>query len=276
MPDLAFKVRKPFAICTFGTAGWRLGMSYALDVRAPAELESGNAAAAPDEAATVVPSTTVPSITVPSTTVPWSESAATVPDSAPIADSGVFDEDKELLDRLAAGDEVAFRLLVERHIDRAYAIALRIIGNAADAEDVVQDTMLKVWTHRGQWQHGRAKFSTWLYRVISNRCIDLRRKPRTENVDAVPEVADKQPDASSVIERNEVTDLLEAAMLRLPEQQRIAVILSYHESLSNGDIAEVMDTTVSAVESLLKRGRQQLRELLRRHERDIRGAFTDS
>ena len=105
--------------------------------------------------------------------------------------------------------------------------------------------------------------------------IDLRRKPRTENVDAVPEVADKQPDASSVIERNEVTDLLESAMQRLPEQQRIAVILSYHENMSNGDIAEVMDTTVSAVESLLKRGRQQLRELLRRHEGDIRGAFTD-
>jgi RNA polymerase sigma-70 factor (ECF subfamily) len=235
-------------------------MSYALDVRAPAEREQGKVAAAASDEATVVP---------------WSESAATVPDSAPI-EGVVFDEDKELLDRLATSDEEAFRLLVARHIDRAYAIALRIIGNAADAEDVVQDTMLKVWTHRGQWQHGRAKFSTWLYRVVSNRCIDLRRKPRTENVDAVPEVADGQPDASSIIERNEVKDLLDTAMLRLPEQQRVAVILSYHENMSNGEIAEVMDTTVSAVESLLKRGRQQLRELLRRHERDLRGAFTDS
>ena len=193
----------------------------------------------------------------------------------PATDDCVFDEDKDLLDRLADNDEIAFRSLVERHIDRAYAIALRILGNAADAEDVVQDTMLKVWTHRGRWQHGRAKFSTWLYRVISNRCIDLRRKPRTENVDAVPEVADAQPDASSVIERNEVSNLLEVAMQRLPEQQRLAVILSYHENMSNGEIAEVMDTTVAAVESLLKRGRQQLRELLRRHERDIRTAFTD-
>ena len=62
---------------------------------------------------------------------------------------------------------------------------------------------------------------------------------------------------------------------RLPEQQRVAVILSYHENMSNGEIAEVMDTTVAAVESLLKRGRQQLREMLKRHERDLRGAFTD-
>ena len=232
-------------------------MSFALDVWAPADVSS-NESVVPDVA-----------------TVPWSDSAATVPDTAPPSEAVVFDEDKELLDRLATGDETAFRLLVERHIDRAYAIALRIVGSAADAEDVVQDTMLKVWTHRGRWQHGRAKFSTWLYRVVSNRCIDIRRKPRTENVDVVPEVADGKPDAASVIERAEMTDILEAAMQRLPEQQRVAVILSYHENMSNGEIAEVMDTTIAAVESLLKRGRQQLREMLRRHERDIRGAFTD-
>lgn len=232
-------------------------MSYALDILVPAEI--GVTPSAPQ----------------------WAEAAPecadavpTVPDAVPFS-TDIVDEDRELLDRLAADDEIAFRLLVERHIDRAYSIALRIVGNGADAEDVVQDTMLKVWTHRGRWRHGRAKFSTWLYRVVSNRCIDLRRKPRTEDVDAVPEMADSQPDASRVIERNEVTDMLEAAMQRLPEQQRIAVILSYHESMSNAEIAEVMDTTVSAVESLLKRGRQQLRDMLRRHERDIRGAFTD-
>ena len=207
--------------------------------------------------------------------VAWTESVAIAPDGAPVTGDVVFDEDGELLDRIGEGDEAAFQLLVQRHIDRAYAIALRIVGNAADAEDVVQDTMLKVWSHRGRWQHGRAKFSTWLYRVISNRCIDLRRKPRNEDVDAVPEMADPQPDASAMIERNEVRDLLEGAMQRLPEQQRLAVILSYHENMSNGEIAEVMDSTVAAVESLLKRGRQQLRELLRRHERDICRAFTD-
>src|SRR6267378_1417283 len=106
-------------------------------------------------------------------------------------------------------------------------------------------------------------------------CIDLHRLPRADNVDAVPEPADAQPDVVSTMQRNEVTQMLENAMQRLPEQQRVAVILSYHENMSNGEIAEVMDTTVAAVESLLKRGRQQLKDLLRRHERDIRGAFTD-
>ncbi|MBR0819531.1 RNA polymerase sigma factor [Bradyrhizobium liaoningense] len=231
-------------------------MSYAADVWAPAE--AGITTTAPVDAI-----------------VPLTPSVPLAPDSAPVAAEIVYDEDSELLDRLAAGDEVAFRALVERHIDRAYAIALRIVGNAADAEDVVQDTMLKIWSHRGRWQHGRAKFSTWLYRVISNRCIDLRRKPRNENVEAVPEVADGQPGAVEIIERNELNDMLELAMQRLPEQQRIAVIFSYHENMSNGEIAQVMDTTVAAVESLLKRGRQQLRQLLRKHERDIRTAFTD-
>lgn len=231
-------------------------MSYAADVMAPAEAEI--ATTAPAEIA-----------------APMMPSAPLAPDSAPDAAEIVFDEDSELLDRLAADDEAAFRMLVERHIDRAYAIALRIVGNAADAEDVVQDTMLKIWSHRGRWQHGRAKFSTWLYRVISNRCIDLRRKPRNENVETVPEVADGQPGAVEIIERNELNDMLELAMQRLPEQQRIAVIFSYHENMSNGEIAQVMDTTVAAVESLLKRGRQQLRQLLRKHERDIRTAFTD-
>lgn len=231
-------------------------MSYAADVWAPAEAEI---------------TTTVPVDAI----VPVMPSVPLAPDSAPVAADVVFDEDSELLDRLATGDEVAFRALVERHIDRGYAIALRIVGNAADAEDVVQDTMLKVWSHRGRWQHGRAKFSTWLYRVISNRCIDLRRKPRNENVETVPEVADSQPGAVELIERNELNGMLETAMQRLPEQQRIAVVLSYHENMSNAEIAQVMDTTVAAVESLLKRGRQQLRQLLRKHERDIRTAFTD-
>jgi RNA polymerase sigma-70 factor (ECF subfamily) len=227
-------------------------MTYALDIWAPVE-------------ATPAVVTTPPLAAAMPSEAPSDGAAAPRP----------LDDDDRLLDRLAANDQAAFRLLVERHIDRAFSVALRVLGNSADAEDVVQDTMLKVWTHRGQWQQGRAKFSTWLYRVVTNRCIDLRRQPRTDNVDAVPEPADAQPDAVTTIQRDEVSVLLEAAMQRLPEQQRIAVILSYHQSMSNGEIAEVMETTVSAVESLLKRGRQQLRDLLRRNERDIRHIFTD-
>ena len=230
-------------------------MAYALDVWAPIDIET----AVPSRSEGTDARSAKPAV------------RAELPADVPV----VRDEDCELLDRLAANDEAAFRCLVERHIDRAFAIALRILGSRADAEDVVQDTFLKIWTRRGEWQQGRAKFSTWLYRVVTNRCIDLRRRPRTEDVEAVPEPADKQPDAVSAMQRSEVFNMLEEAMNLLPEQQRIAVILSYHEDMSNAEIAEVMETTIAAVESLLKRGRQHLKKILRRNEGDIRHSFTD-
>jgi RNA polymerase sigma-70 factor, ECF subfamily len=207
---------------------------------------------------------------------PVSAASVVMPRDLPLpVKSPSIDVDDRLLDRIANGDEAAFRELVERHVDRAYGLALRILGNNADADDVVQDTFLKVWTHRGRWENGRAKFSTWLYRVVTNRCIDLRRQPRSEDVESVPEPMDDKPNVINSMQRSEVSDMLDTAMERLPEQQRIAVILSYHEGMSNLEIAEVMETTVAAVESLLKRGRQQLRKLLHRWERDIRQSFVD-
>lgn len=184
-----------------------------------------------------------------------------------------LNEDDSLLSRIAEGDERAFRSLVERHVDKAYALALRILRNPTDAEDVVQDVMLKVWTNRGSWQEGRARFSTWLYRVVTNRCLDLCRRPRTSDIDAAPEMADGKPDAVSSIHTGEVNLMLEQAMGQLPDQQRIALILSYHDDLSNPEIAEIMETTVMAVESLLKRGRQQLRRILMNAEAEIRDSF---
>lgn len=185
------------------------------------------------------------------------------------------DTDDELLNRIAKDDDGAFRRLVERHIDRAYALALRILRNGADAEDVVQDSLLKVWTQRGRWEGGRAKFSTWLYRVVTNRCIDLRRHVRSDEIGAAGELVDEKPDALTTMHRQEVGNLLEAAIQGLPEQQRIAIVLSYHENLGNAEIAEIMETTIAAVESLLKRGRQQLRHSLRRSRGDILQAFGD-
>lgn len=178
--------------------------------------------------------------------------------------------DDELLARMQDDDSEAYRVLVARHIDRAYGLALRVLKSPADAEDVTQDAFVKAWLHRHSWQAGRAKFSTWLYRVIVNRCIDLRRMPRNEWLDDVQEPADESDDSITLIHRRQVYGQLEAALARLPDQQRAAVALSYYDDLGNAEIAEVLDTTVSAVESLLKRGRQRLRELLKRSERDIR------
>jgi RNA polymerase sigma-70 factor (ECF subfamily) len=185
-------------------------------------------------------------------------------------DMTVANLDEHLIDRMRQHDESAYRLLVERHIDRAYGLALRILKSPADAEDVVQDAFVKVWLNREKWQAGRAKFSTWLYRVILNRCIDLRRLPSTEWIDVVPEPADDAEDCVVTIHRQEIYGRLEAAVDQLPAQQRTAILLSYYEELSNAEIAEVMSISVSAAEALLKRGRQGLRGFLRRSETDVR------
>jgi RNA polymerase sigma-70 factor (ECF subfamily) len=185
-----------------------------------------------------------------------------------------LDRAEQLMALVCAGDESAFRELVELHVDKAFALALRILRNAADAEDVVQDTFVKIWAQPARWQPGRARFSTWLYRVVTNRCLDLCRKPKTGDIDDAPEVVDAGVDALSMVHTLEVHGLLDRAMSGLPPQQRIALILSYHDDLSNPEIAQVMDTTVAAVESLLKRGRNQLRAVLRGHEGDIRESFT--
>jgi RNA polymerase sigma-70 factor (ECF subfamily) len=185
-------------------------------------------------------------------------------------------DDDSLLDRMRRDDTEAYRALVERHIDRAYALALRILKSTADAEDVTQDAFVKTWQNRHQWQSGRAKFSTWLYRVIVNRCIDLQRVPRRQWIEDVPEPIDNAEDAPTTLHKRQVYGQLDDALARLPPQQRIALALSYYEDRSNREIAEVMGTSVSAVESLLKRGRQRLRELLKRAEGDVRNILGET
>ncbi|MFD1697292.1 RNA polymerase sigma factor [Roseibium aestuarii] len=184
--------------------------------------------------------------------------------------------DDELLVRIKTGDEDAFRQLVERHVDRGYAVAVRILHNGTDAEDVVQDAFLQLWTKREKWETGRAKFSTWLYRVVTNRCIDQLRRPKVEVMDDLPELQDESSDQMEMLERQEASDLLNQAIQDLPEHQRIALVLSYTENLSNAEVAEIMETSVSAVEALLKRARQKLRHLLRNHGGEILAMFTNS
>lgn len=191
------------------------------------------------------------------------------------SDVTVASLDDHLIERMRRNDEGAYRLLVERHIDRAYGLALRILKSQADAEDVVQEAFVKAWLNRDKWQAGRAKFSTWLYRVIVNRCIDLQRSPRSEWIDDVPEPADTAEDCVVTIQKQQVYSRLEEAVDRLPTQQRAAVLLSYYEEMTNAEIADVMGTTVSATEALLKRGRQRLREILKRSEVDVRRLLED-
>jgi RNA polymerase sigma-70 factor (ECF subfamily) len=168
--------------------------------------------------------------------------------------------DDAILARFATGDAMAARALTLRLTPRVMAHAFRLLGNRAEAEDVAQEAMLRLWRQAPDWRSGEAKVSTWLYRVVANLCIDRRRRARGGAVplDAIPEPEDGQASAAERIQDRARADALQAALDLLPDRQRQAVVLRHIEGLPNPEIAEIMDVTVEAVESLTSRGKRAL------------------
>lgn len=172
--------------------------------------------------------------------------------------------DEALLVAYANGDPGAARDLTARLLPRVLAQAARALkGDRAEAEDVAQEAMVRLWKIAPDWRQGEAKVSTWLYRVTANLCIDrLRKSGRTMGLDGVAEPADPTPNAEAAMEVEERAGALEQALADLPDRQRQAVVLRHIEGRSNPEIAEIMDIGVEAVESLTARGKRKLRELL--------------
>jgi len=165
--------------------------------------------------------------------------------------------DDDLIRRYAGGDAVAARALTLRHLPRILALARRMLGDPAEAEDVAQETMLRLWRTAPDWRPGGAAVSTWLYRVASNLCLDRLRRRRASG-DAAPETADDAPSAFATLARADRAAALRAALDRLPERQRLAILLRHFEERGNPEIAAILGVSVEAVESLLARGRREL------------------
>ena len=164
--------------------------------------------------------------------------------------------DAALLARYAAGDAAAARALVARHLPRLLGFARRMLGDATEAEDVAQEAMLRLWRIAPRWRAGEAQASTWLYRVTANLCTDRLRARRGGG--ELPDLADPTPGALAGLMAADRAAALEAALADLPERQRQAVVLRHLEGLSNPEIAEIMDSGLEAVESLIARGRRAL------------------
>ena len=166
--------------------------------------------------------------------------------------------DAALLARFAGGDEAAAPLLSARLAPRVYAHAVRVLGDQAEAEDVTQEAMLRLWKIAPDWDAGRAQASTWLYRVAANLCTDRLRARRPEAIDDVDAPRDPEPGIEARLQQNARHDALQAALMRLPERQRQAVVLRHIEGLANPEIAEILSVGVAAVESLTARGKRAL------------------
>ncbi|MEM9199064.1 MAG: sigma-70 family RNA polymerase sigma factor [Pseudomonadota bacterium] len=168
-------------------------------------------------------------------------------------------EDAVLLARYASGDRQAARVLNERHTPRCFGQAYRRLADRAEAEDVAQEAMLRLWRIAPDWRAGEAMVSTWLYRVTQNLCTDrLRRRGRMVDYDEAPEPVDDRPSVAEKLVRRERSTALHAAIAELPPRQRQALQLRHFDEMSNPQIAEIMEISVEAVESLLARARRGL------------------
>jgi RNA polymerase sigma-70 factor (ECF subfamily) len=191
-------------------------------------------------------------------------------DDMPVAQSGGADRSEEMTDetlfeRVADGDARAYRTLVDRHAAPQVRYARRFLGNVDDAQEVVQEAFLRVWREAGRWRPGQAKFTTWLYKVVTNLCIDRKRRWRVLFTDDPPEEMDTAPQADGQMMAAEQAATLQLCMDDLAPRQRSAILLCYFEELSNREAADVMGLTVEALESLLTRGRQRMRQMLATH-----------
>ena len=167
--------------------------------------------------------------------------------------------------RIAAGDRATFRVLAQRHLGSVITLAAHILGNRNDAEDIAQEAMLRVWINAPRWKPV-ARFRTWLTRIVVNLCLDRRRRAAWLPLETAGQIADSAPDAEAQRETGERERLLTGAIGQLPDRQRVAITLTYAEGLSNAETAEILDTTVSAVETLLSRAKATLRRVLAEEE----------
>lgn len=178
-----------------------------------------------------------------------------------------FLNDEELLALYGAGDAEAARLIADRLLPRVLRHAARMLGgDQAEAEDLAQEAMLRLWRAAPGWRAGEAKVTTWLYRVVANLAVDRLRAGRNRRATAalgeVPEPEDGMPSAQEVMQSHQRLSALDEALSALPERQREAVILRHIEGLSNPEIAQIMGIGVEAVESLTARGKRALAAIL--------------
>ncbi len=169
--------------------------------------------------------------------------------------------DETLLVLYARGDADAARLLMQRLLPRVLGYAARLLSDRAEAEDVAQEVMLRLWRVAPDWRRGEAQVATWVYRVATNLCTDRlrgRARRRSMPLDEAPEPVDATRGAEAGLIETDRMVALQRALDHLPDRQRQAVVLRHIEGLTNPQIAEVMDIGTEAVESLTARGKRAL------------------
>lgn len=180
-----------------------------------------------------------------------------------------FEDEATLLARVSAGEAGSFRALVDRHLPTVLAIARRMLRDDAEAEDVAQETLLRLWRNAAGLELGEAGVRPWLRRVAANLCIDRVRARRNIGLgDEVPEESGPATQLTHLAER-ELGARVDTALKGLPERQRLALTLFHYEGMSQVEVGEAMGISDEAVESLLARARRALKVSLREEWRGL-------
>ena len=187
------------------------------------------------------------------------------------------DPDADLLSMLAHGSHAhrsnALGALMERHLSSIKTMAWYMLRDEMRAEDIAQEVFLRAWQHAPLWQAGRARFSTWMHRVAKNLCYDILRKKTELLGKDMPQMQDTHPHAQDLLidkERRAYTkQQVIRAMNTLPKRQKMAITLCHYQGKSQIEAAQILEINVRAYESLLARGRQNLRAALSVHKKQL-------
>ncbi|NWG46443.1 MAG: RNA polymerase sigma factor [Alphaproteobacteria bacterium] len=197
------------------------------------------------------------------TGAPRSADATSVAD-VPGAGPGYTDE--ILLKAVAAGSAPAFRILSDRYLGFAVALARRMVSNGHDAEEIAQEALVRLWQNAGVWEPRGGQFKTWFYRVVTNLSIDRLRQRTQEQLDESFELTDPARGPHETLHARQARARIDLALEALPPRQKAAIVLCYFQELSNKEAADALEVSVKALEALLVRARTALRSALASEE----------
>ena len=177
--------------------------------------------------------------------------------------------DNALLEAYGNGIPGASQILTDRFMSKIFTQAFHRVRNEADADDIAQEAMLRLWRIAPNWNQGNAKISTWLYKIVNNLCIDRLRQKKTENLDTVTEPIDNRQNITNYLLNQSRANALYNALAKLPVRQREAVSMRHLEGISNPEIAEKLELSIEAVESLIARGKRALSDALQSQKSEL-------
>lgn len=181
--------------------------------------------------------------------------------------------EKALLEKARKGDINAFEMLIMEHERKAYNIAYRFLKNSEDAEDITQEAFLRAFKSIKKFK-GQSSFSTWLYRIINNTCIDFVRSKQNKYTDSIDktiryegeememQIPSNENDPVETVETGEISALMQSMLNQLPDDQRMALVLRDIQGFSYQEIVEITGVGMGTVKSRINRGRMALKEMI--------------